>query len=964
MSDAFPIPLECLQLVITNLAIKRDLKTLASLLRVSKHVCLATLPILYEDPFVWFAQRDQGQQNIYRTHTYSRAIPVTRLLLTSIPKESYSGLVKAMYGISDATEFPKDITNAVEDPPVANDESTLLPLVSQHWPINYLSYVRHFDTQDQNEQSVLTDLVPHVALEPRLKSYVEKHKLVETYAATALNLAENEGTWYGNEESPTTIHFLKLDINREATWVLCSPILEQLQSITIPLSDIGRYLDSISRLSSLSIVIFKLDEYCDVKEIVTGEEEISKLRGLKEKRKQDLESAVKFVQMHTTMFCTLRQVLCPNDRSSSMYAAQSCPVEYLDRMLECLPSLIDPKELVNKNWKQFVSKTEQTNLKFVEKIHVWDKEAIKYYQQFKAKPFLHRCSSLREYHMISLGPDSFKWATQKSTSTGLPPLEVVSIRDIVEPFGSELDDIGLSFGATIKSFAIQWSRLMDGQTRLSQSLVIGRGWKMPLLSKLEFTLSIDRLVLDPDFLRHCPSLRRLTLGDSHQVYNLNEIEPSRPTHLPKLTTLLLSGSGALSFHPDTLYSTKELKVLSLGTLNESRRTLLPSLQDMDQDDHQQDTTMEASTFDLPIHRPKWTWDWYLPLLDSLQLTFEFTFHFKFQMLQGTPNLRSLCLSLYSTGHQVERVLTKDDFTISRQQDRDEDNGNNTNNFTNNSKGNKPTASRPAAPKDPSSRLDLHSQSTQVLSRIRFYLSCLHANRMHAAMPQQPRHPQQVPLTEQQLQEFREGVMLWDRFFEELDVCPNHPDGDCPEESPEDVAKVARTLEEFVDQAGLQPELEATLARLQVWQAREWQEKEDLERYRAEHPEQLVVPSVRRLDIFGHWTMSDEVLEIMLGRVFRNARELRESMMEGYSLDTLVRVTQTMPWLEYVHSVNLFNPASLSDEYKLQPDLTGFVRRPPFLNDAAIRVRYCFVGHQSYYRSAIDGTQATEKASVE
>ncbi|KAF9216553.1 hypothetical protein BGZ59_009151 [Podila verticillata] len=974
MADTFPLPIECLQLVITNLAIKRELKALASLLRVSKHVCLATLPILYEDPFVWFGYHSQGQQHLYTTRTHNCAIPLIQLLFASAPRDSYSGLVKAMYGIGNGTELPEVIVNTVKDPSVANNDSSLLPLASQHWHIDYLSYVRHFNAQDQNGQSILAYFAPHIALKPQLKSYVEKHKLAKTYAAVALNVTEGWPILEDDKESPTTLSYLKLNIHREATWALCSPILEQLQSIVIPLSDIGRYLDSIARLSSLSTAIFKLDEYCDVKETVMGEEEINKLHGLKEKHKQDLESAIKFVQMHTGMFHTLQQVLCPTD-NSSWYSSQSCAEEYLDRMLECLPSLIYPSEVNNRNWKQFVLKAEQTNLELLKKIDVWDQESVKCYQQIKTKPFLHRCKSLREYNMISLGPDSFKWATQKTNihdheydkgtqpTTRLPPLEVVSIRAIGEPFGSELQDIGLSFGATIKSFTVQWYHDPDGQTQTqiqSQSLLIGRGWKMPFLSTLEIAFPSDRLVLDPDFLRHCPSLRRLSLNDFLQVYDLNEIKPSQPAYLPELMTLLLSGSGALSFHPDTLHSTKELKILSLGTMNESGRMLLPSFRDMYQDNHHQNTATETSTADISIRRPKWTWDWYLPLLHSLQLTYEFACHFKFQMLQGTPNLQELCLSLYSTGYQVERMLTKDDFTISRLQDQvDTGDGDNINKLTNSREGNHPTALCPTAPKDPSSRFDLHSESKGTLAQIHWYLFSLNEYRKREPRPPQVRIVQQEPLTEQQLQDLRVPILFWDRYHDRPDEGPNHMDGACPEE----VALAVRALEELADQAGLQSELEAIVAELQVWRAREREEEEGLKNYRVEHPEQLVVPSVKKLEIFGHWIMSDEVLEMMLGHVFRNVREWEECMTEGYSLETLIRVTQSMLWLASVHSFNRVNLASLSDEYMLQPERRVFTRRPPYMNDARTRVCYQFADRHSYHRGAGNGFQATGEVSV-
>jgi len=151
----------------------------------------------------------------------------------------------------------------------------------------------------------------------------------------------------------------------------------------------------------------------------------------------------------------------------------------------------------------------------------------------------------------------------------------------------------------------------------------------------------------------------------------------------------------------------------------------------------------------------------------------------------------------------------------------------------------------------------------------FSIPSLSKDRKQESRPPQRCIAQQEPLTEQQLQDVRMSVLFWDRYHHEPDVGPNHLDGTCPEE----VAKAARALEDLVDQAGLQPELEAILTELQVWQVREREEEEDLKNYRAEYPEQLVVPSVRKLEIFGRWIISDEVLEMILGRVCSTTCEL-------------------------------------------------------------------------------------------
>lgn len=139
------------------------------------------------------------------------------------------------------------------------------------------------------------------------------------------------------------------------------------------------------------------------------------------------------------------------------------------------------------------------------------------YEQFKSKPFLHCCLSLQKYSMLSLGQDRFKWAVQRDPSKDLdqdrhqgqdrhdgqvrpapylPPLEDIIIHQGMEPFGSEFDDIGLRFGATLKPFTIHgqspWSHLAE-----LQPVRIGCSWKIPDLAlDLSFQTTILTFCFD------------------------------------------------------------------------------------------------------------------------------------------------------------------------------------------------------------------------------------------------------------------------------------------------------------------------------------------------------------------------------------------------------------------------------------------------------------------------------------
>ena len=61
---------------------------------------------------------------------------------------------------------------------------------SQYWPIDYLSYVRHLNTQEHQGKFVLMHFDPYKELERRLKLYIEEHRLTETYASKAMSVCQ------------------------------------------------------------------------------------------------------------------------------------------------------------------------------------------------------------------------------------------------------------------------------------------------------------------------------------------------------------------------------------------------------------------------------------------------------------------------------------------------------------------------------------------------------------------------------------------------------------------------------------------------------------------------------------------------------------------------------------------------------------------------------------------------------
>ncbi|KAI9236930.1 MAG: hypothetical protein BYD32DRAFT_417598 [Podila humilis] len=881
MADTFPFPLEVLRLILRNLAMKDELSTLATLLRVSKHVALATLPYIYEDPFTWLNPYHFGHSIHPRKDIYDRLPALVQLLLRDVPEQSCTGLVAAMYDFEPGLIMP------------------------QSWPINYLSYLRRFNSVS-GRSSLLLNLPNFTPARPALKQYIVEHQLDEKYTSLAIGKYHGHCTaWpYASLESRNTLDFLTQDIHRELTWIICSPFLEQLQSIVIPLTDISRYLDSVSRFSSLELVTFQLDgiaQMIDEEDLRDGDQE--KLNQRMAQRLKDLESAVQFIQTHTVLFrgC-LRQVFVPEDAFRGLYP-QICPESYLRQMLESLPSLINPTEITDTNWEQFVGKSEQTDVTHVHSIIVHECTGP-WYQQLKSRPsFLHRCRSLKEYRMVSLGPESFKSIghdycpgsgrdTQVADEGPLPFLEHVSILAYNEPFGSELDDIGRACGKTLRFLHIEGHQGLPGDITIPP-VRIGNGWRMPLISKLLVKMGSEKLVVDPYFLRHSPSLEILSLVDNQMTYVLNEIEISLPVLLPNLTRLRLYGTPALSFHPDTFHSTKKLEILVLGTPETyDRHHSSMHLQDYTapQPFHSDYEDSTGAMFSFP--RPQWTWDWDLPSLVRLDLSVGFALHFHFQMLHGCPSLEELFLNIFSEQGRVERVLTLADFTLD---------------VTATNAGHQAVRTDPTT-QEIYEAICLHTLTRRELLEIqqRFIYDRPRTEPLpFSPFFQRPSIPREVQ--RQREEEMGRNFMFGRRGQHNHIFSPQGGYVATPSPSPFQLQPCNEIIQNLEDQlaqepAILQPILDIFLEKKRAIQEKERKEVESQRQFRLAHPECLTVPSLRKLEMHGHWILSEEVLEFMLWRVFRNIERIVAHQWEGFEDEAWLRITGEMPRLKAINQV--------------------------------------------------------------
>ncbi|KAG0025772.1 hypothetical protein BGZ82_009836 [Podila clonocystis] len=197
---------------------------------------------------------------------------------------------------------------------------------------NYLSYLRYFQTVDSAIPSV-----HHYLANTRLVQFVHAHKLDQAYLAKEHQLEINP---YQDPNTRTLFH-LNFSVQRDVTWALSSSILEQILTLTIPVSDVARYYQSIHRLQSLREVTFLLDEKIMPATHVMvwlQEEDMEAHDKILRNQEEMLEAMCQFVQTHVNVHKNiLHKIDCPPNKTW-IGCPQSCPEETLSKLLNLLPS--------------------------------------------------------------------------------------------------------------------------------------------------------------------------------------------------------------------------------------------------------------------------------------------------------------------------------------------------------------------------------------------------------------------------------------------------------------------------------------------------------------------------------------------------------------------------------------------------------------------------------------------------
>ncbi|KAF9286522.1 hypothetical protein BGZ88_009033 [Linnemannia elongata] len=728
MSSTFPLPLECLQLIIHHIIAQRARKSVAARLCVNKHVCSATLPILYRDPFVDMVPVPPispisthtnvagfgfgyGLGTIDKTNkTVLGLMHLVRMLLLSMPP---SAPFDDQHDRDDRRELVTELVRVAffpdqkKDQDQHNNKAALSPQLPPTPLLPYYSFVTSVSFVDiaHATKSLLSNGL--LTKESAVQDFMER----TGRARKALAQEPLHRFRWDYAEKIIISEVAELQLLQDLTWALCFSNAECIQTLFISISDIGRYITLVPRLKVLSEVNFQLDQNITMLVRPGHEwtlEEGALLASLEEARTRQLEEMILFVKEHQHYHPkSIKVARCLNDRAY----LDSCPDEYYFRLLQLLPPLNQPRRLDCNNWAQFAANIADTDLSCVKSIQ-YEKcgEKDRFSNHIlEQRDFLQRCRSLENLSVASFGEDMFKWAVQERrnfdgskeaapSQRSLIPLREYRIRFSSPSYGRQVDDVAYAFQDTLKIMSVSgfcphdfnvhqnWPEFLLGCGDSDQADVDNfPSWpELPRLMSLYVDSTWIYLRVHRQLLKRLPRLSFLALDDKRSQYNLADVVHWEPAELPDLIHLSLAGTPAISFHPDTLKSTRNLDYLDMRMEYHDAYPYIPhpaqfdqadmeaannSIESVDDHDHNVDSSNNETknninnnndnSFSTPSpqrQRPVWTWDWDLPKLTKLRLTSEFAYRFQFRMLAGTPNLLGFMVDINSFSRLHKRTV--------------------------------------------------------------------------------------------------------------------------------------------------------------------------------------------------------------------------------------------------------------------------------------------------------------------
>lgn len=391
-------------------------------------------------------------------------------------------------------------------------------------------------------------------------------------------------------------------------------------------------------------------------------------------------------------------------------------------------TIVSPRTLNLNNWIQFSARVPETDVSLVKNIALIGAPVLTYDldRLMGQEAILQRCRSLEQIALTTSSEDMFKWAVQErkdfEDAAAVPHdarvvvasqqrLPLIRLQDYTVEFnrsssGRQASDVLYAFGSTLRtiniSFRTYWmpgyapagtdaqpspdfklggffdnydnddDDSCGSNSNSRRAITPSPRLHLPRLGSINIITRDTLLKLHPSLVARSPKLNDISLEDRRSWYSFSDVVYWEPGQCPDMVRILLMGTPAISFHPDTLKSTPRLGLLELMMPFRDSYSYIPDPEDFehyeeeeDAPDDSNDNSSSLSFSHPPVpmlqrRQPIWTWDWDLPHLTNLSLTSEFAYRFEFRMLNGTPSLAILTIDFNSETGRHDRTIGMED----------------------------------------------------------------------------------------------------------------------------------------------------------------------------------------------------------------------------------------------------------------------------------------------------------------
>ncbi|KAG9069591.1 hypothetical protein KI688_010495 [Linnemannia hyalina] len=371
MNDSLSqLPLECLQRIleiITSRHRRETLTSLNALLRVNRYIAQVTLPFIYHSPFL--------SEHVY---TYFKERGLRELVRTLLGNVLLCGgeVSKDLIG-----EFKLD--SSLSSPSAADTDTDAKSSYPKVRPLNYLGHLRCLDfpmgrftnsiLQERDELS--EDEVAYIeGGEFWSQCPVGNNSMTPDTNSSSMELDDDNNSMDSNDlkerldrrRKELAWYFWEVGLYRDTLWTLSTPVLDQLEGLSFPLSDIYRWTGVVGRLGRLETLKFVLDEIPPDKSSIDPINDDEATRLYKDEAMQLL---VHFVREHTRIFKgQLQTINICTQHHRSRYFDQPWHHNFWMQIYRLLPPMDRPTFLSRENLMRLLAHPEITDLGRVKEV--------------------------------------------------------------------------------------------------------------------------------------------------------------------------------------------------------------------------------------------------------------------------------------------------------------------------------------------------------------------------------------------------------------------------------------------------------------------------------------------------------------------------------------------------------------------------------------------------------------------